>query len=936
MQQKRSFIKRIQLLGIIFLTGIGFSIVALNLFNSSQELNNRTKEMREEFVQHQKERIKYEVKRAVDMINYEQNRALSLAKKTVKSRVYQACEISINIHKHYEKTKSLAEIQEIIIETLRAMRFDDGNGYFFICQTNDISILQPSLSEMEGHHFNDIKNPEKQETLKKISAIAIDSGEGFSEYQWNKLHERKTAKQKITFVKLFPIYNWVIGSGIYLEDIEKPLKAEVLKRISKIRFGKEGYIFINRLNGDALVSNGELYSGNKKLWEIFYKEAEKIRKLFTMEYYAALKPEGDYIYYSWIKLTDPNTESPKTSFIQGIPKLQWLVGAGVYLDDLEDEITLMQDNFKSKATEKTIYSALLIFVVLLLFLLLLNRLTRRLKTDFNLFISFFDKAAQSGKMINRNKIKLVEFEHMADNANQMLKKIQQAEKELFENEQRLRTLINSSPDIICFKDGDGRWLEANNAELELFSLTNVDYRGKTDSELAKFTNPIYKEAFLSYQSSDEKAWQAKGISRNEETLPQPDGSQKIFDIIKVSIFQKDGDRKGLVVLGRNVTEQKQAEAELQKMEKLKSIGTLAGGIAHDFNNILMGLFGNIAIAKEYLESNNPAFYALEKAEKSMSRATNLSTQLLTFAKGGAPVKENVSLTELVDEVVKFDLSGSKIKPIFEKSANLWLADVDKGQMQQVFSNLTINAKQAMPSGGNLYITIENCKVSNAMLPGLKSGNYIKIMMQDQGIGIDKEHLKQIFDPYFSTKQAGSGLGLATTYSIIKRHGGHIKAESELGRGSIFTIFLPASENTNLTPTEKPSTPLSTQGKGLKVLVMDDEEVIREVTLQMLKKNDYKTVVVENGRQAIEKYKQALDAGEPFDIAIMDLTIPGGMGGQEAIKDILALDPQAKAIVSSGYADDPVMANFSDYGFMDMIKKPYTINQLLKALHRIMK
>ncbi len=505
---------------------------------------------------------------------------------------------------------------------------------------------------------------------------------------------------------------------------------------------------------------------------------------------------------------------------------------------------------------------------------------------------------------------------------------------LLTSEQRLRTLINSTPDIICFKDAKGRWLEANDADLKIFSLTDVDYRGKTDSELADFTDPIYRHAFLTCEASDETAWQANGISRKEEVIPQPDGSQKKYDVIKVPIFNTDGSRKGLVVLGRDITERKLAEEELQKMAKLKSVGILAGGIAHDFNNILMGLFGNISIAKLELSEDHPAFKFLSKAEKSMDRATRLTNQLLTFAKGGEPVRKNVPLGTLVRDIVRFDLSGSNVKPIFKLANSLWLADVDKGQMQQVFSNLTINADQAMPDGGHLYITMENEDLSRKSLPGLKPGKYLKVTVKDEGTGIDPKQLGRIFDPYFTTKQAGSGLGLATTYSIINKHGGHIGVESTLGKGTVFTLYLPASEARQLPEARKPVTKLL-PAQRTKVLVMDDEEMIRDIASQMLKKKGYEVQTAEHGEQAIEMYSQALNSSEPFDAVIMDLTISGGMGGEEAMKKILALDPEARGIVSSGYANDRIMANHTEYGFKDIVSKPYKIDQLREVLNRVL-
>ena len=926
MKQKRSFIKLVQLLGVVLLVGIGSSIMILNIIDSSRDFSSRAEQMRTDYIARQKQLIKQEVNRAVAMISHEQNRSLSLAKNTVKSRVYEACAIAHSIYKRYKGTKSEAEIQEIIIEVLRPLRFDGGNGYIFIRRIDGVSMLHPIYPKMEGRHLNDIKNPEKREAAKKNLTLAISSGEGFSEYKWDKPLEKKETKKKITFVKLFPTYSWEIGSGIYIEDIEKPLKAEILQKISKIRFGKEGYIFINRFNGDALVSNGELMNGTKKLWEAFDNNPEKVKELFAQEYAAALKPKGDYIYYSWIKLTDPSKESPKTSFIHGIPELLWLVGAGVYLDDVESDIALMQSTLNGQIKMKLLYSILIIIGIVTLFLFFFNRLNRRLKNDFNLFASFFDRAASHNEIINRDLVKLVEFDRMAENANQMQEKIRQSEA-------NLRQVFAAAKDVSFVKT------DANGKESKIidFSPGAEQIFGYQAEEI--IGQPVallhLREDVDKFPQIQEQMRTKREGFRGESILVRKSGETFPALFSSYPIFADDGEITSAIGVAIDITEQKRAEEELQKMEKLKSIGTLAGGIAHDFNNILMGLFGNISIAKEYLDKNHPAFYALEEAGKSMNRATSLTKQLLTFAKGGAPIREDVSLGELVSEVVRFDLSGSNVKLVFKQAPNLWLADVDKGQIQQVFSNLAINANQAMPAGGHLYITLENTEFSEEVLPGLQEGRYIKITVRDEGCGIDKKHLERIFDPYFSTKQTGSGLGLATTYSIVNRHGGHINVNSELGKGSIFTLLLPASEAKTIEKIEKTSNRDTSPTQKIKILVMDDEEIIREVVLQMLLKSGYEVETVDDGHQALEKYKRALDAEEPFDIIIMDLTIPGGMGGQETMKEILALDPDARAIVSSGYADDPVMANYSEYGFRGISTKPYSLNQLLEVLRLVM-
>ena len=416
---------------------------------------------------------------------------------------------------------------------------------------------------------------------------------------------------------------------------------------------------------------------------------------------------------------------------------------------------------------------------------------------------------------------------------------------------------------------------------------------------------------------------------------RPDGTETLLEIFGAPVTDDQSRIWASLVCFLDISDRKRFEAELLKIQKLQSIGTLAGGIAHDFNNILMGLFGNIALAKNEIPAEHPGFKPLEDAENSMARAIRLTKQLLTFAKGGAPIKEDISLGALVEDVARFDLSGSNVLPVLNISPNLWRANADKGQIQQVISNLTINARQAMPNGGHLYITLENAELPDETLSHLPEGHYVRIIVRDEGTGIDPKTISRIFDPYFTTKQTGSGLGLATTYSIIHKHGGHIAVASELGKGSTFTLYLPVSKSQELPHNPPPLKGPSLSQHAPRILVLDDEEYIRIVIPRWLKLSGCSVEVTPDGQHAINLYKQALEAGAPFQAMILDLTIPGGIGGQDVIKAILTIDPTAKAIASSGYAEGTVMSNYAAYGFKGIIAKPFTEDQLRDVLRKVL-
>jgi len=402
-----------------------------------------------------------------------------------------------------------------------------------------------------------------------------------------------------------------------------------------------------------------------------------------------------------------------------------------------------------------------------------------------------------------------------------------------------------------------------------------------------------------------------------------------------STFHPIRDQSGRVskLMGtvQDISERKRMEEDLVKAQKLESVGILAGGIAHDFNNILSAIWGNIDLAKMDAEPGGRVFKSLEHAVRACHRATDLTAQLLTFSKGGIPVKKPTSISRLLRDTAAFSLSGSNVKCEFELPDGLWPAEVDEGQINQVLSNLILNAVHAMPEGGTIQIRANNTHVGIRGEAPLKPGKYVKLSIQDRGTGIKAEHLQKIFDPYFTTKQKGSGLGLAVVHSIIDKHAGHVRVESELGTGTTFHVYLPASE-TEFLEAESSREDIVT-GEG-RVLVMDDDEMIIDTVGRMLTRLGYDAEFARDGSQAVELYREALESGNPFAAVILDLTIPGGMGGKEAARQLREMDSGIKAIVSSGYSKDPVMADFEEYGFVGVIPKPYEIEPLSRVLSRV--
>jgi PAS domain S-box-containing protein len=426
-----------------------------------------------------------------------------------------------------------------------------------------------------------------------------------------------------------------------------------------------------------------------------------------------------------------------------------------------------------------------------------------------------------------------------------------------------------------------------------------------------------------------KARETKTLTSSEGILPK-EGNRPVQ--ITTIPFQNAEGEWLFAEICIDITERIKNEEERLKTQKLESLGLLAGGLAHDFNNLLTAIIGNIAFTKTNLDPNDESFRALEMAEKASLRAKDLIQQLITFARGGEPIKKVVSPTVLLRESAGFVLSGSKVRCELQLPDTLAPVEVDESQINQVMNNILINAVQAMPDGGVITIRGENITIEGSNPLPLKAGAYVKISIEDEGHGIPGKYLDKIFDPYFTTKQKGSGLGLTTAYYIVQKHGGYIHIESDLAKGTTCYIYLPAT--LSHLPTAAQETHPVQEGRG-KILVMDDEEILRDFMGRILSKSGYEVEVSADGNEAIQTYREAMDSGRPFDIVLMDLTVPGGMGGKEAIQQLLKIDPEVKAIVSSGYSNDPIMANFGEYGFKGVVAKPYTLQQLINAIQTVL-
>lgn len=495
------------------------------------------------------------------------------------------------------------------------------------------------------------------------------------------------------------------------------------------------------------------------------------------------------------------------------------------------------------------------------------------------------------------------------------------EENLASERELLQVTINSLAEGVIATNDAERVIFINEAATELTGYSEAEALGKPVKKILYIIDDRTSEPFTEI---------LPGVSYSNPILVNRDLREIPIFIESSPIKLKNGKRIGTVTIILDISEQRQAERELLKTEKLGSLGILAAGIAHDFNNILAALISNIQLAAFQYDRKEDIRPSLREVVEIAHKATGLTKQLLTFAKGGAPIKKHATLIGLIKDTTEFVLSGSKIKAHYRIEDHLWAVRVDEGQISQVLHNLVINAKQAMPNGGIIEISAENVEI---MLGNkLKPGKYVKLTVKDQGIGISNDIMSKIFDPFFTTKNSGNGLGLATAFSIMHQHDGEIEVQSQVGMGSSFMLYLPATEVTTAQVDTVRET--ATSRVDGRILLMDDEAGIRHAVGSLLQSYGYEIVLTGEGQETINTFKRAYEEGEPFDAVILDLTIPGGMGGLEVIDHLRRVDPGIKAIVSSGYADDPIMAEYKKYGFSGVVSKPYKIDKLLEVLHQV--
>ena len=892
------------------------------IYQEQKEFHAEANKLRSDFIESQRRFIKNEVEKTVEYIRYKQSKTDKRVRQQIKSRVYEAHTLATHIYNLFKDDHTTDELAHMVTETLRAMRYNDQRGYYFATSLTGTEELLTHRPRPKDKAANNIQDSRGHYVIKEMIQIAKEKGEGFYEYFWTKPDMQGGTFPKISFVKRFEPLNWCIGTGEYLDDMEKEIKKEVLERISSVKFGKDGYIFVFKYDGTYVSHIAPRYIG-KNMIDVTDPNGVKINRRFLE---ATTAPEGVYVNYEW-KKPSSGVDVPKLGFAKAFDDWEWIIGTGVYMDDVENTINEKLNAYLTGVRKQITFILALFALSILITILILRYFLRNIEKGIGIFADFFKKSAVSNEKINPMVIPFSEFRTLAELSNQMVDDRKRTDRALRESEERFRKLSHATFEGIVLHD-NGCIIQANEQFYKMYGYTRQELADKNILGLLVTPNAV--------EMMQHKV-DAQHFGPYEITCLKKDGTAFPVEI-RVRPMNYNGHEVRMAAI-RDLSEQKTAlaqkqalEARLQRAEKMEAIGTLAGGVAHDLNNVLTGLVTYPDLLLMNLPEDSDLRQPISTIQNSGKKAAAIVQDLLTLARRGVAVSKVVNLNDLLNDYLTSP-EYKKLKSFYPNAAfrtdlqddllNIMGSPI---HLSKTIMNLISNAVESLDDDQGLVSISTRNRYIDTCIKGydeVKEGDYAILTVTDNGSGIRKEDIEKIFEPFYTKKtmgRSGTGLGMAVVWGTVKDHGGYINVESEQGRGSQFSLFFPVTRKA----VEKNEIPLidDYMGNNEKILIVDDISQQIEIASALLKQLGYRVDAVSSGEEAVA-YMQNNTA----DLIILDMIMAPGIDGLDTYKRILKLHPKQRAIIASGFSETDRIKEAQRLGAGEYVKKPYTLEKI---------
>ncbi len=913
------------LFSMVILTFISVGLVGYFwITNEYERFKNEQITLKEQYFAAQKNLIKNETDQVLDYIEFKISQAETRLKQIIRNRTNEAYDIAINLYHQHKATRNPDELKKIIKDALRPIRYNNQRGYYFVTRLDGVEILFADRPEMEGLNLIDIQDTQGKFVIRDMIAIIRESGEGYYRYTWTKPNKSGKGFPKIAFIKHFEPFDWLIGTGEYLDDVVNDIQQEVLARIENITFGDDGYIFAVQWDGLSLVTPQK----GKNVIDLTDANGVKI----IQELIKASKSGGGYVSYVMPKF-DKDTTYNKLSYTKAVSDWEWLIGAGVNVDKIETVIHQRRAALQKRVTNHFLKIVSILAAILLFILLAAKFVSNRTRKSFDLFAEFFSKAATESAKIESGKLPFVEFESLARAANRMVQERNKAEAALRESEKNYRELVQSANSIIMRMDTEGKITFFNTYAQNFFGYREEEIIGK--NVIGTIVPERNTAGFdLAVMIKDIGAHPERYVSNENENIRR-NGERVQVTWMNKAIYDEAGNVSEILCVGIDVTEKWQLEKRLAQAQKMESIGTLAGGIAHDFNNILSAVIGYTELSLIDIPKGSALQNNLQQVLKAGGRAKDLVRQILTFSRQRENELVPVKVSLIVNEALKLLRASLPTTIKMRHHIKSYLAVLtDPTNIHQVLMNLCTNASFAMQEeGGVLEVSLSDVDLDADFAkqhPDVKPGKFIRLIVSDTGYGMSPEVSERIFDPFFTTKKMGqgTGMGLSVVHGIVKSHGGTIIVESSPGKGSAFSVFLPAIESEVTDQVDQAQLVITGNER---ILFVDDEDFQADIGKRMLERLGYRVTAKTNSVEALDLFRQTPDE---FDLVITDMTMPN-MTGDVLARRLISIRPDIPIIVCTGYSARINPDIIKEIGIKEMAMKPVVMKDIAQMIHRVL-